>query len=77
MTIDDFTFALSRLFTQSASAGFSPETEFKKHPEWSSLLALVLIATIEDEFDVLLKGDEILNAKTVQDLFTIVASKKN
>ncbi|MCD8207721.1 MAG: phosphopantetheine-binding protein [Bacteroidales bacterium] len=77
MTIEKFTLTLSRLFPQSTKAGFSPETEFKKCVEWNSLLALSLISLVEDEFDVVLKSKDILNAQTVRDLFNATVAKKN
>ncbi len=75
MTIEKFTQTLSLLFPQSAN-GFSPGTEFRKCPEWNSLLALSVIATVEDEFEVLLRGNDILNAQTVRDLFNVVVAQK-
>lgn len=50
-------------------------TEFKTLDEWSSLLALSVIAMVDEEFDVQLKGDDIKSAVTVEDLFHIVESK--
>lgn len=50
-------------------------TEFKTLNEWSSLLALSVIAMVDEEFDVQLKGDDIKSAVTVEDLFHIVESK--
>jgi acyl carrier protein len=43
--------------------------------EWSSLIALSVIAMADEEYDVALKGDDIRNATTVEDLFNLTKSK--
>ena len=50
-------------------------TEFKALDEWSSLVALSIIAMVDEEYDVTIKGDDIRNSKTIEDLFNVVASK--
>ena len=52
------------------------QTVFKDLEEWSSLTALSIIAMCDEEYDVKIKGDDIRNANTVEDLFNIVLSKK-
>ena len=52
-----------------------PETEFKELDEWSSLVALSVIAMIDEEYDVTIKGDDIRKSKTVEDLFNAVKAK--
>lgn len=51
------------------------ETAFKELEEWSSLTALSIIAMIDEEYEVSIKGDDIRNAITVEDLYNIVVSK--
>ena len=53
----------------------SPKTEFKRLDEWSSLVALSVIAMVDEEYDVELHGDDIRNAITIEDLFETVKSK--
>lgn len=48
------------------------DTKFKEIDEWSSLVALSVIAMIDDEYGVTLKGDDIRNSETIGDLFNIV-----
>ena len=50
-------------------------TVFKNLDEWSSLLALSVIAMVDEEYDVALKGDDIRNAQTVEDLFNVVRDR--
>lgn len=63
-------------FDETDSAIFKPDTKFKDLEEWSSLLALSIIAMIDEEYDVAIKGDNIRNAETIEDLFKTIQSKK-
>lgn len=53
----------------------SAETNFRDLDEWSSLTALSIIAMVDEEYDVTLKGDDIKNANTISDLFETVKAK--
>jgi acyl carrier protein len=53
----------------------SADTEFKLLAEWSSLSALSIIAMVDEEYDVELKGQDIRSCETLADLFEIVKSK--
>ena len=54
---------------------FKAETKFREIEEWSSLTALSIIAMVDEEYNVALKGDDIRNSQTINDLYTIVCSK--
>lgn len=54
---------------------FTSETKFKELEEWSSLTALSVIAMIDEEYDVKIKGDDVRNSQTVNDLYEIVKSR--
>jgi acyl carrier protein len=42
---------------------------------WSSLSALSIIAMIDDEYGVAIKGSDIREAKTIEDLYNMVNNK--
>lgn len=52
------------------------DTEFKDLDEWSSMSALAVIAMVDAEYDVQIKGDDIRNAETIEDLFNRVKEIK-
>ena len=54
---------------------FTANTEFRELDEWSSLTALSVIAMVDDEYGVTLKGEEMRGAKTIEELFNVVKSK--
>lgn len=55
---------------------FMAKTHFHELDEWSSLMALSIIAMVDEEYGVTLKGDDIRNAVTIEDLFNMVQSKQ-
>lgn len=77
MDIKNFIENFSSLLTQSNAGELSENTEFKKLPEWSSLIALSVIAMVEDEYDVLLKSTDILSARTLRELFDIISAQQS
>lgn len=76
MEINEFIDNLAAQFDDTSADQLKPETEFRKLDEWSSLIALSIIAMADEEYGVTLKGDDIKGATTVQDLFDVVNAKK-
>lgn len=56
-------------------AEIKAETVFKELDDWSSLVALSVIAMVDEEYDVTIKGEDIRNSTTVEDLFNAVKAK--
>jgi acyl carrier protein len=75
MELKDFVKNVASQFEETDSNAFSPETKFKDLDEWSSLTALSIIAMVDEEYEVKVKGDDIRNSTTVEDLYTIVKSR--
>ena len=75
MTIKDFIANFADQFENTEASVFTPETKFRELDEWSSLLALSILAMVDEEYDVTLKGDDMRAAQTIEDLFNIVSSK--
>ncbi len=63
-------------FDDTPADTFSENTEFRQLDEWDSMVALMVIAMIDEEFNVKITGDDIRNSNTIADLIAIVASKK-
>ena len=76
-TLGDFIEKFAELFDETDPSIIKADTVFKDLEEWSSLLALSTIAMIDEEYEVKIKGDDIRNSKTVEDLFNIVLSRFN
>lgn len=56
--------------------GINADTKFHDLEEWGSLIGLSIIAMVDDEYDVVIKGDELRACVTVQDVYDLVNSKK-
>ena len=76
MNINEFIEHFAEQFEETDVAEFKTETIFKDLDEWSSLMALNIIAMVDEEYDVTLKGADIENATTIEDLFNTVKNKK-
>lgn len=75
MTTNEFVKHFADQFDETAPSLFSPETKFRDLDEWSSIAALSIIAMVDEEYDVTLKGDDIKNSETIADIFEIVKKR--
>lgn len=75
MELKEFIENFADQFDDTEASELGAETKFKELEEWSSLIALSVIAMVDEEYDVAIKGDDIRNSDTIQDLFDVVKSK--
>ena len=75
MEIKDFIENFADQFDDTDASEFTPETVFHELEEYSSLIALSIIAMVDEEYDVTIKGDDMRSAVTIEDLYNIVKSK--
>ena len=76
MEISKFIEFFAELFDETDVNVFTKETEFKKLEEWSSLMALSVIAMVDEEYGITIQGEDIRNANTIADLFDNVKAKQ-
>ena len=76
MELQKFIENFAASFDETDASEFKAETKFHELEEWSSLIALVIIAMIDEEYDVRIKGDDIRKSVTIFDLFEIVRSRR-
>lgn len=74
MEIRDFINNFAGQFDDTDASEFQAETNFRDLEEWSSFLALAIMAMIKSEYDVAVTAQEMRDAQTVQDLFNVVQS---
>lgn len=75
MEIKEFINNFADQFDDIDASILTPETEFKTLDDWNSLVALSVIAMIDEEYDVIIKGNDVRNSKTIEDLYNTVKSK--
>lgn len=76
MDLNEFVTNFQEQFDETDPSEINADTNFKELDEWSSLTALSVIAMVDDEYDVIIKGADIKNSTTVEDLFNVVKGKK-
>lgn len=76
MELQDFIQNLVNLFDDIDTSNFSVLTDFKDNDEWNSLLVLSVIAMVDEEYGIIITSDDIRQAKTIGDLYSIVKSKQ-
>ena len=75
MNLEQFIENFADVFDETDPDTINATTQFKDLEEWSSLLALSVIAMIDEEYDVEFRGDDIRGSNTVEDLYNIVKSR--
>jgi acyl carrier protein len=75
MELKDFIKNFADQFDDTDACEIQADTEFKELDEWSSLIALSVIAMVDEEYDITIKGNDIRDSRTVEDLFNAVKAK--
>lgn len=76
MELKDFIEYFAQQFDETEESVFTANTVFKDLDEWSSILALSIIAMVDEEYDIRIKGDDIRSSETIEDLFNVVKNRK-
>lgn len=74
-TLEEFVALFAEQFDDTDPSEITAATVFHDLDEYSSLIGLSIIAMVDEEFDVALKGDDVKNSVTVEDLYNRVISK--
>ena len=70
--MEEFIKNFAAQWDDTEAEAFVPECEFHELEEWSSFLALAIMAMIKSEYDVAISADEMRNANTIQEVFDTV-----
>lgn len=74
-SLNEFVELFAEQFDDTDVNEITAKTVFHDLDEYSSLIALSIIAMVDEEFEVTLKGDDMRSAVTVEDLYNIINSK--
>lgn len=75
MTLDEFVEHFCDELNDTDINTIDASTEFKKINEWDSLVALSIIAMIDEEFEVRFTGNDMINSITIEDLYKLAISR--
>ena len=76
MNIKKFTELFAEQFEDSDDVTFESATEFKHLDEWSSIMSLMIISMIKDNYNATITAKDIDNATIIDDLYKIVLSQQ-
>ena len=75
MELKDFIQNFAKQFDDTPASEFTAETVFHELDEYSSLIALSIISMVDEEYGIMLSGNEMKAAVTIEDLYNTVKSK--
>lgn len=71
---DSYSYSQNNL-TDTPVEKFTPSTIYKDLGEWGSLVALSIIAMVDDEMGKRISGGDLRSCKTIEDLYNLIESK--
>jgi acyl carrier protein len=76
MDIQELIKCIEEEFDEIETGSLSADSSIRDLDGWSSMHALILIALVDNHFDVLLTGEELKNSLTIQDLHEVISKRK-
>ncbi len=76
MELNEFISAFAEQFDDTDASVFSAVTNYHDIDEWSSLMAMSVIAMVKTDMDVTISGKDIKDCETIEQLFNLIISKK-
>ena len=76
MELNEFISNFAEQFDETDASEIKADTDFKALDEWSSMTGLAVIAMVDAEYDVQIKGNDIRESKTIEDLYNKVKELK-
>lgn len=75
MELNEFVKLIADQFDETPKENFKPETNFREMEEWDSLVALSVIAMVDEEMDKKITGADIRACASIEDLYKLALSK--
>ena len=73
--LEDLIEKLEAEFDEIKPGSLKANTSFKDLEEWSSMQALVVIALVDEHYEVALSGEDLMQCETVQDIYNKIIEK--
>lgn len=75
IAIEEFIKGVEEEFEDMEHGMLKPESVIREHFSWDSINALIFIAHVNVEYDVVISADDLVTSLTIQDLYNFVSSK--
>jgi acyl carrier protein len=63
-------------FEETDTALISAKTKFRDLEEWTSMHALLVLAMIDESYEIVLPADELETCETIEDIFMAIQKLK-
>jgi acyl carrier protein len=74
MELNDFIAKFANLFEETDPSSITADTVYSEIEEWDSVMVLLLVSMIDEEYGVIVDVEEMSETETVKDLFEYVKS---
>lgn len=75
MTIEEFIEKVEAEFPDAVPGNLLPDAQYREVLNWSSINALILIALVTTEYDVIITADDLRATLTLRELFNIIQER--
>jgi acyl carrier protein len=75
MELNEFVKFIADQFDETPKENFKPDTHFREFEEWDSLVALSVIAMVDEEMEIKITGADIRTCTTIEDLYNLSIAK--
>ncbi len=75
VAIEEFISRVEGEFEDMEPGNLSTESVLRDHFTWDSINALIFIAHVNVEYDVVISADDLINAQTLRELYNLVSTK--
>ncbi len=75
MNLNEFISAFAAEFEETPRNEFTPYTDYKELKEWDSLMALSIIAMIDETLGKRIVGNELRSCTTIEELYNLLMQK--
>ncbi len=76
-SVEEFVQKVEAEFDDLEPGTLLPDTKYRELEDWSSMHALVVIAFIDIEYGVTVKGEDLRSTETMRDIYHVVQNKSN
>lgn len=75
MNIEEFINHFAEQFEETPNEEFAADTEYKGIEEWDSMMAITIIAMVDEVYNVTIKAEDIRSTETIEDLAELVKGR--
>ena len=75
MTVEELILKIEGEFPDMEPGKLMPDSVFREVMNWNSINALILIALVDTEYDVILTADDLRASSTIADIFNLIQSR--